>query len=37
LAGLTERALAVSGTVEAAPTGDGWYRLIVELPAEVAA
>jgi two-component system sensor histidine kinase DesK len=36
LAGLAERAQAARGTVDASLTGDGWYRLVVELPASPA-
>lgn len=33
LEGLRARAKAVAGTVTAGPTGTGWFRLVVELPA----
>jgi two-component system sensor histidine kinase DesK len=36
LAGLTERATALSGSVSAGPVGDGRFRLLVEVPEEVA-
>ena len=36
LAGLTERATALSGSVTAGPVGDGRFRLLVEVPEEVA-
>jgi two-component system, NarL family, sensor histidine kinase DesK len=36
LAGLTERAGALSGSVSAGPFGDGRFRLLVQVPEEVA-
>jgi two-component system sensor histidine kinase DesK len=36
LAGLTERATALSGSVSGGPVGDGSFRLLVEVPEEVA-
>ena len=36
LAGLTERATALAGSVSAGPIGDGRFRLLVEVPEEVA-
>lgn len=36
LAGLTERATALSGSVSAGPVGDGRFRLLLEVPEEVA-
>jgi two-component system, NarL family, sensor histidine kinase DesK len=36
LAGLTERATALSGSVSARPLGDGSFKLLLEVPEEVA-
>jgi two-component system, NarL family, sensor histidine kinase DesK len=36
LAGLTERARALSGSVSAGPLGDGSFKLLLEVPEEVA-
>jgi two-component system, NarL family, sensor histidine kinase DesK len=36
LAGLTQRAAALSGSVSAGPVGDGRFRLLVEVPEELA-
>jgi two-component system sensor histidine kinase DesK len=36
LAGLTERATALSGSVSAGPLGDGRFRLLLEVPEEAA-
>jgi two-component system sensor histidine kinase DesK len=36
LAGLADRARALAGSVSAEPTGDGRFRLVVEVPEEVA-
>jgi two-component system, NarL family, sensor histidine kinase DesK len=36
LAGLTERATALSGSVSAGPLGDGRFRLLLEIPEEAA-
>jgi two-component system, NarL family, sensor histidine kinase DesK len=35
LAGLEERARALSGSVRAEPTGDGRFQLVVEIPVEI--
>jgi two-component system sensor histidine kinase DesK len=36
LAGLTQRATALAGSVSAGPVGDGRFRLLVEVPEEAA-
>jgi two-component system, NarL family, sensor histidine kinase DesK len=36
LAGLTERATALAGSVSAGPLGDGSFRLLLEVPEEIA-
>jgi two-component system sensor histidine kinase DesK len=36
LAGLAERARALAGSVHAQPSGDGRFRLLVEVPEEAA-